>query len=99
MEDLVKSIQVRLSKYLGKALLRIDFRAAFQNLFGHKALEVVARFAPSLEQSCRSWYDGRATHVIWDENGVCNELLTGRGVDQGCPLGAFLFAVTMTQNY
>ena len=49
----------------------------------------------SFSRSCHSWYDGKAVHTIRDADGHLHKVDAGVGVDQGCPLGAFIFAVAM----
>ena len=38
---------------------------------------------------------GEAVHSIFDMHGVRHAVSTDVGVDQGCPLGAFMFATAM----
>jgi hypothetical protein len=97
VDALHKSLQTRLATFPDSAVVIINFRAAFQNIRRPKACEAVARHAPTLEKACRSWYDGRAVHVIREDGGTHHEIAAGCGVDQGCPLGAFMFAVTMRE--
>ena len=73
----------------------VDFHAAFHNIAGKRVLAAVTEHAPGLLVSCKAWYGGCSTHVIHEQNGAVHEVVAGRGVDQGCPLRAFLFAVTM----
>ena len=89
-----KSIKARLATFTDSAVTGIDFRTAFQKLKRNSACEAVTKHAQPLEKSCRAWYGGEATHVITDNTGRQYEVHTGEGVDQGCPLGAFIFAVT-----
>lgn len=94
VDALHKSLQTRLATHSGRAVVSLDFRAAFQKLNRVKACEAVAKHAVPLQKSCQAWYGGRATHVVRVEDGTLHEVETDEGVDQGCPLGAFIFAVT-----
>ena len=94
-DALLKSLQLRIATHLDSAVVSIDFRAAFQRLDRKKACEAVRKHAPLFYETCVAWYGGSATHVIREQSGTGHEVRTDCGVDQGCPLGAFLFAVTM----
>jgi len=95
IDALHKSLQTRVATYPTNAVVSIDFRAAFQTLDRGEACEAVARYAPALEKTCRAWYAGQASHSVFDIHGCHHIVPTDRGVDQGCPLGAFMFAVAM----
>ena len=54
----------------------------------------VARHLPALHRAGRALNGGRAQHVVDDDSGTHREISTSNGVEQGCPLGGFFFAVT-----
>ena len=79
----------------GSAVVSVDFEAAFQNVLRTRVRQAVAQHAPWCSEAAAAWYSGSAVHVLYDEAGAAHEITATRGVDQGCPLGAFLFAVCM----
>ena len=95
VDALHKSAQTRLSANPESVIVAIDFEAAFQNLHRNEISRAVAKHAPWFTEACEAWYGGSATHVLFDEVRECHEIHAERGVDQGCPLGSLLFAVTI----
>ena len=51
--------------------------------------------AQGIARACQAWYIGKARHSIFDIHALRHSVSTDVGVDQGCPLGAFMFATTM----
>ena len=92
---LYKSIQARTAAQPGSALVSIDFQAAFQNVLRSELCQSVAQHAPWCSEATAAWYGGDAIHVLYDDSGTATEVPASRGVDQGCPLGAFLFALAV----
>lgn len=76
-------------------VIALDFRAAFQMVRRGAVLRAVAAFAPWAWGTAHAWYDGVAHHVVRDSQGISHVITADRGVDQGCPLGAFLFALVL----
>ena len=50
-------------------------------------------YAPWLEGVTKAWYDGSACHTYFPPGRDPQRTQALRGVDQGCPLGALLFAI------
>ena len=73
----------------------LDFQRAFQGIRRQALMDAVSRHAPWAWYTAAAWYDGQAQHVLRDMHGQQHLVTACRGVDQGCPLGAFLFALTM----
>ena len=96
-DALYKSLQCRLTACPDSVLIGIDFKAAFQNISRSKIRRAINKYAPWLKDACEAWYGGAATHIVYDLIGKCHEIASDRGVDQGCPLGAFLFALALRE--
>ena len=94
-DSLQKSLQTRLATFPTSAVCSIDFKAGFQTVDRAKACQAVSKHAPNLAASCQAWYMGEAEHSIFDMHGTRQSVPTDMGVDQGCPLGAFMFAMAM----
>ena len=94
-DALYKSIQARLAEHPHSMVLAVDFEAAFQNLDRSAICRAVAKHAPWYEEAFKAWYCGAAQHILYDDAGKCHTIFADRGVDQGCPLGALLFALTL----
>jgi hypothetical protein len=78
-----------------KVLIGLDFRSAFQSVNRPLMLQAVRRHAPWLSAAAEAWYGGDAEHTLHDEHGNLHTIKVEKGVDQGCPLGALLFAIAI----
>ena len=60
-------------------------------------LKAVDKHAPWCSRSVRAWYAGANKHIVETATGNMEWIHADRGVDQGCPLGPFLFAVAIRE--
>ena len=92
---LQKSLRAHMAVNPNGVLVAIDFVAAFQNVSRSAVFAAVSKHAPWLQEAASAWYGGAAVHTIFDDAGNLTQVHAKRGVDQGCPLGALLFASVM----
>ena len=75
------------------AFLKVDLKAAFQNLERQPAFEAMNAAVPDLAAAVEAWYSEPAHHLWRDAVGHCEYISSSRGFDQGCPLAAAAFCV------
>ena len=75
---------------LQKALLKIDFKNAFNSIRRDKVLEAVEVHIPELLPFVHSVYSAPST-LMWEGD----QILSSEGVQQGDPLGPMLFCLTI----
>ena len=73
-----------------KALLKIDFKNAFNSIRRDKMFEAVEAYIPELLPFVHSVYSAPST-LLWDGD----QILSSEGVQQGDPLGPMLFCLTI----
>ena len=73
-----------------KAVLKLDFKNAFNTIRRDKMLEAVQKLAPGLFPFVHSAYSSTST-LFWADN----TLQSAEGVQQGDPLGPLLFCLTI----
>ena len=73
-----------------KAVLKLDFKNAFNTIRRDKMLEAVQKLAPGLFSFVHSAYSSPST-LFWADN----TLQSAEGVQQGDPLGPLLFCLTI----
>ena len=79
---------------LQKALLKIDFKDAFNSIRRDKVLETVEVHIPELLPFVHSVYSAPST-LMWEGD----QTLSSEGVQQGDPLGTMLFVLQSMSSY
>jgi hypothetical protein len=75
-----------------KAMLKVDFRNAFNSIRRDKMLKAVEQYVPDLLPFVFSAYSSPSI-LLW--NGV--QILSAEGIQQGDPLGPMLFCLTIQE--
>ena len=75
-----------------KAMLKVDFRNAFNSIRRDKMLKAVEQYVPDLLPFVFSAYSSPSI-LLW--NGV--QILSAKGIQQGDPLGPMLFCLTIQE--
>ena len=90
---LYKTLQALAEAYPEAVFIKVDMKAAFQSMERQPAFEALAAEVPELAAALEAWYKDPATHLWRDASGNFEEVVRGRGFDQGCPLAAGAFCV------
>ena len=77
-------------------VIKIDVKAAFQNMRRSDAVQAIATAVPEVARVLLSWYAGQSTQLWRDTNGKFSEIRSNKGFDQGCPLAAAAFSIAQT---
>ena len=90
---LKKRLEAEVELRPATAVLKVDLKAAFQNMLRDKAYAAVTACEAEVASVLQTWYEGESTHLWRDIGGHYHEIGSTRGFDQGCPLAAAAFAI------